>query len=155
MRVASGAKEATGEVAGGSGGGCRIAGVAVALCAGLLLASCAGTSSEDGLSAYVADHWPRWAGGMPADVPPRPGAPGYQEFIAHGQADQGQPPAGANGAAPVFETAPAASAQPPRVQAAAPASVPVAPAAPAPIDAQAEPPQPTADDSSVVHGGLY
>jgi hypothetical protein len=23
---------------------------------------------------------------MPADVPPRPGAPGYNEFIAHGQA---------------------------------------------------------------------
>ena len=45
-------------------------------------------ASEDGFSAYVADHWPHWAGGMPGDVPPRPGAPGYDEFIAHGQADQ-------------------------------------------------------------------
>lgn len=88
---------------------------------------------------------------MPADVPPRPGTPGYQEFIAHGQADQGQPPAGANGAAPVFQTAPTASAQPARAQAAAPAP---APAALPRIDAQAEP-QPAADDTSVVHGGLY
>src|SRR5947209_17180343 len=44
---------------------------------GLNLASCGG---------FVADHWPHWAGGMPADVPPRPGAPGYADFVAHGQA---------------------------------------------------------------------
>ncbi len=49
-----------------------------------LLGSCGG-ASESGVSGYVADHWPHWAGGMPADVPPRPGAPGYNEFIAHGQ----------------------------------------------------------------------
>lgn len=46
---------------------------------GLILSSCSS------FSGYVADHWPRWAGGMPDDVPPRPGAPGYEEFIAHGQ----------------------------------------------------------------------
>jgi hypothetical protein len=49
------------------------------LCLGLILSSCSS------FSGYVADHWPRWAGGMPDDVPPRPGAPGYDEFIAHGQ----------------------------------------------------------------------
>lgn len=49
------------------------------LCLGLTLGSCSS------FSGYVADHWPRWAGGMPDDVPPRPGAPGYEEFIAHGQ----------------------------------------------------------------------
>jgi hypothetical protein len=48
---------------------------------GLNLASCGG---------FVADHWPHWAGGLPDDVPPRPGAPGYSEFVAHGQANQGQ-----------------------------------------------------------------
>jgi hypothetical protein len=53
--------------------------VAVLLCGGLMLASCSS------LSAFVADNWPRWAGGMPADVPPRPGAPGYEEFIARQQ----------------------------------------------------------------------
>jgi len=45
----------------------------------LPLASC-GT-----VSGIVSDHWPHWAGGMPDDVPPRPGAPGYEEFIAHKQ----------------------------------------------------------------------
>lgn len=44
---------------------------------GLNLASC---------GSFVADHWPHWAGGLPDGVPPRPGAPGYAEFIAHGQA---------------------------------------------------------------------
>ena len=68
---------------------------AVMLGAGAMLGSCAGATSEDGFSAYVADHWPHWAGGMPSDVPPRPGAPGYKQFIAHGQADQDVlPPAG-------------------------------------------------------------
>src|ERR1700751_3386564 len=43
---------------------------------GLNLASCGG---------FVADHWPHWAGGLPADVPPRPGTPGYADFVAHGQ----------------------------------------------------------------------
>jgi hypothetical protein len=55
-----------------------VAPVAV-LCLGLMLGSCSS------FSGYVADHWPRWAGGMPDDVPPRPGAPGYEEFVAHGQ----------------------------------------------------------------------
>jgi hypothetical protein len=52
--------------------------VAILLSLGPLLGSCSG------FSGYVADNWPHWAGGMPADVPPRPGAPGYNEFIAHG-----------------------------------------------------------------------
>ena len=55
-----------------------VAPVAV-LCLGLMLSSCSS------FSGYVADHWPRWAGGMPDDVPPRPGSPGYEEFVAHGQ----------------------------------------------------------------------
>ncbi|HTZ00889.1 MAG TPA: hypothetical protein VMC05_01045 [Xanthobacteraceae bacterium] len=149
----------------------------MAVCACLALASCAGTSNEDAFSAYVADHWPHWAGGLPSDVPPRPGAPGYRQFIAHGQADQDQlpPPAGGAGlaAAPVFETAPAASGQPARAAAAAPSPVRAGPARPpaparsvaaapaaaapvaaAPVAAQAVPP-PVDDDASVVRGGLY
>jgi hypothetical protein len=53
--------------------------VAILLTLGPMLGSCSG------FAGTVADNWPRWAGGMPADVPPRPGAPGYNEFIAHGQ----------------------------------------------------------------------
>jgi hypothetical protein len=168
MRAASSARQAESEATGRVRRG---AAVVLMLAAGLLLAACAGTSNEDAFSAYVADHWPHWAGGMPGDVPPRAGAPGYNEFIAHGQADQEQtPPAGANGAAaapvtPVFQTTPGAPA--PALRAKAPA--PVARAAPAPVAAQAAPPQPAApapvaaqaapapaaDDTSVVHGGLY
>ena len=59
---------------------CAIA--AAVLGGGLLLGSCSQ------FSAYIADHWPHWAGGMPSDVPPRPGAPGYDQFIAHGQSVQ-------------------------------------------------------------------
>lgn len=139
--------------------------VAFALCAGLSLASCAGTGNEDTFSAYVADHWPHWAGGMPADVPPRPGAPGYQEFIAHGQADQAAlPPAGganapANGAAPVFQTAPSppAAANDSRPVAQAATAAPAKPAVPATPAARAAPaaPQPDAEESTVIRGGLY
>jgi hypothetical protein len=57
------------------------------LCLGLALGSCSSTSG------FVADHWPHWAGGLPADAPPRPGAPGYEEFIAHNNmAEEAQKP---------------------------------------------------------------
>jgi hypothetical protein len=131
---------------------------AIALGLALTLASCGGGASEGGFSAYVSDHWPHWAGGMPDDVPPRPGAPGYNEFVAHGQASQDAikpPPGGANTAAasapPVFQTA-----------SPAPAAAKVTPAAQVAPDVQAEPapdaaaaPQPSSDDPSVVKGGLY
>ncbi len=102
---------------------------------GLNLASCGG---------FVADHWPHWAGGLPADAPPRPGAPGYAEFIAHGQTAPGakqEPAAGAavqNGA----EQTPIAPAS----AAAAPPPTPVRAATPA---------ADTSQDPSVVNGGLY
>ncbi len=117
----------------------RLLTIACVLSLGLALGSCGG------FSGYVADHWPRWAGGMPDDVPPRPGAPGYEEFIAHGQADQmpAKPdapnPAAAN-AAPGQKSA--AGAGTPIFQ-----QVPAAPAAATNI-------QP-AEDSSIVKGGLY
>ena len=47
---------------------------------GLALGSCGSGAGS------VADHWRHWAGGMPNDVPPRPGEPGYDEFIAHDRA---------------------------------------------------------------------
>jgi hypothetical protein len=55
----------------------RLLAPAVVLCLGLGLGSCASSAG------FIADHWPHWAGGLPADAPPRPGAPGYDEFIAH------------------------------------------------------------------------
>jgi hypothetical protein len=107
---------------------------------GLGLASCGG---------FVADHWPHWAGGMPADVPPRPGAPGYGEFIAHGQA-----------APEVKQQTPAVAGVQGTVQpgAAMPAAAASAPAAPEPSGAPVRAPIADSDvtqDSSVVNGGLY
>ena len=100
---------------------------------GLNLASCGG---------FVADHWPHWAGGMPADVPPRPGAPGYEEFIAHGQPKpqpKQEPTATATAAQSGAQQAPVAPA----------------PAAPAPPVRAAAPGDDVLQDSSVVNGGLY
>jgi hypothetical protein len=39
-----------------------------------------GTINEK-LSAGVADAIPQWAGGLPADAPPRPGTAKYDEFM--------------------------------------------------------------------------
>jgi hypothetical protein len=109
---------------------------AIVLGFGLVLGSCGQ------FSGYVADHWPHWAGGMPGDVPPRPGAPGYDEFIAHGQPDR----AAAKSGAPGQQTAAGnvkASAQP----------APGTPAAPvAPVTPVEEGPT---ENPGVVHGGLY
>jgi hypothetical protein len=128
--------------------------IAVAVLAGFgpLLGSCGG-GSESGFSGYVADHWPHWAGGMPDDVPPRPGAPGYDEFIAHGQAGQDQarpiPPGGQSVASapmnPVFQKTPPAPQADTR-------------AAPEPTDSPAAVTPSvnnSPEDSSVVKGGLY
>jgi hypothetical protein len=134
--------------------------VAIALGLAFSLVSCGGGASESGFSAYVADHWPHWAGGMPDDVPPRPGAPGYDEFVAHGQANQEAMKPSAAGtnttAAPVFKTT---SSVPANQATSSPQAAPAPQAAPEP---QAEPapdtevtPRPNSDDTSVVKGGLY
>lgn len=132
----------------------------VMLCGAAVLASCAGTSNEDAFSAYVADHWPHWAGGMPSDVPPRPGAPGYNEFIAHGQANQDVPPpanspnVAVGPVTPVFQTAPPAPAASAEQAKPAPA-MSAQQVEPPPAPGAEAPPQPAAEDASVVRGGLY
>jgi hypothetical protein len=69
----------------------RLPAAAALLCLAATLGACAP------FSGFVADNWPHWAGGMPSDVPPRPGAPGYDDFIAHGEPAQtnATPPADA------------------------------------------------------------
>lgn len=96
----------------------------VVLCLGAGLGSCGG---------FVSDHWPHWAGGEPNDLPPRPGAPGYEEFIAHKPKPD---PSAATPETPGNSSAPAASADTSK-----------APAAPS-----ANRPQ---DNQGVVQGGLY
>ncbi|WGD55395.1 hypothetical protein QA641_16855 [Bradyrhizobium sp. CB1650] len=48
-----------------------------ALAAGL---SGCGTVNEK-LSAGMGDYIPQWAGGLPADAPPRPGTPQYDAYM--------------------------------------------------------------------------
>jgi hypothetical protein len=98
---------------------------------GLNLAGCGG---------FVADHWPHWAGGLPVDAPPRPGAPGYEEFVAHGQSK------------PEPKQEPAATAA--AAQSGAPLASPAS-AAPAPPVRAAAPGDDGLQDSNVVNGGLY
>jgi len=122
----------------------RSVAVALACTAALALGSCASFSDS------VADHWPHFAGGEPSDVPPRPGAPGYNQFIAHGQASQTTPSPGA-GAPPVDADATAAIKGTPIT----PDQTPSAFTEPAASDTKpAAPPKP-ADDPSAVRGGLY
>lgn len=51
---------------------------AIALVA-CVLSGC-GTINEK-LAAGVGDYVPQWAGGLPADAPPRPGTAKYEEFM--------------------------------------------------------------------------
>jgi hypothetical protein len=74
---------------------------AVLLAAALLacgLSSC-GTINEkvaNGMSDYI----PQWAGGLPADAPPRRGTPQYDEFMKERERKRLEPAANANAAAP-------------------------------------------------------
>ena len=149
----------------------RLGAAGVLLCLAAMLSACGG---------YVADHVPHWAGGLPADAPPRPGAPGYDDFIAHGQpqppsapapaADAGAGPAAATTGTVAAPNAPAASTAQAKTPAAKPGAktrngnvqvgrlqtAPASPKAEPEAAASAEPVEtPTADDPSVVKGGLY
>jgi len=145
--------------------------------AGIVLWLGAALGACSPFAGYVADNWPHWAGGLPPDAPPRPGAPGYDEFIAHGEPAQNTTAPAADaatgtttGATP--SAAPVAASPPPgkaqsrktpsgkngkvqigRVQS-APAQSTAAQEreAPAPAEPVENPP---AEDTSVVKGGLY
>ena len=56
----------------------NILAISLVLLAGAL-SGCA--SINQTLSATLADKVPQWAGGLPADAPPRPGTAQYEEFM--------------------------------------------------------------------------
>jgi hypothetical protein len=122
----------------------RFSALTAALLLSLALAACASFSNT------VSDAWPTWAGGMPKDVPPRPGTPGYEEFIAHQQSRAATPTPSAEAA----QATPASAIAPPPTAAAPP------PATPLPAAANAYAPAPPVgygrpDDQAVAQGGLY
>lgn len=100
---------------------------------------CVALGSCSSFSGFVSDTWPTWAGGMPKDVPPRPGAPGYEEFIAQ----QGRNAAPAAASAATGTTGPAANAVAP--------ATPVIDAKPQAAPSGYRPP----NDQTAVQGGLY
>jgi hypothetical protein len=56
--------------------------LAIALAATLASCGLVGCGSiNERLAAGMSDAIPRWAGGLPADAPPRPGTAKYDEFM--------------------------------------------------------------------------
>lgn len=108
---------------------------------GLALGSCASVSGA------VSDNWPTWLGGMPKDVPPRPGAPGYEEFLVQQQ--------GKNAASATAPVADANSLAMPAANANAQGPPAVAPANKAGVQAAAPGYAAPPRDQAAVQGGLY
>lgn len=79
--------------------------IATVVLAGYGLAGC-GTVNQK-ISGTVSDAIPAWAGGVPADAPPRPGTAQYDEYMrererkrllpAAERGDEAKPPASAQG----------------------------------------------------------
>ena len=64
---------------------------AIALAVTLALGGCG--SINERLAAGMSDAIPQWAGGMPADAPPRPGSAKYDEFMQERERKRLQPAA--------------------------------------------------------------
>jgi hypothetical protein len=60
----------------------------------LSLSAC-GTINEK-LADGIADYVPQWAGGLPADAPPRPGTAKYDEFMRERERKRVEPAAPKN-----------------------------------------------------------
>ena len=120
-----------------------------------LLGVCLALGGCSSFAGFVSDTWPTWAGGMPKDVPPRPGAPGYEEFIAH----QRRQDAAAGSAADPGAAAQAPAPGAPVTTATTPTRTKAAPAANPAVTRTAPQQFPPAyarpDDRPTTQGGLY
>jgi hypothetical protein len=70
--------------------------------ASLVLSGCG--SINEKLAAGAGDFIPQWAGGLPADAPPRRGTPQYDEYLKEQERKRLQPAANANASAPAPAT---------------------------------------------------
>jgi hypothetical protein len=61
---------------------------------------CGCGSINEKLSAGMGDAIPQWAGGLPADAPPRPGSAKYDEFMLERERKRLEPAAASDDAAP-------------------------------------------------------
>jgi hypothetical protein len=113
---------------------------------------CLTLPSCSSFSNLVSDNVPMWAGGMPKDVPPRPGAPGYDDFIAHQQGNAAATPAPVTAPVTTNTLPPNAAAVPTTTVARQPMPAPGA----SPNAQSALPPSTRRpDDQAAVQGGLY
>jgi hypothetical protein len=69
----------------------RFASALVATTLACSLAGCA--SINDKLASGMGEFIPQWAGGLPADAPPRPGTAKYDEFMKERERKRQQPAA--------------------------------------------------------------
>jgi len=89
----------------------RIPRPALFLAATAVASSLAGCSSiNEKLAAGMGEAIPQWAGGLPADAPPRPGTAKYDEFMKERERRRLQPAAERDDADPTAATQGAAPA---------------------------------------------
>jgi hypothetical protein len=69
----------------------RVAALAAATTVACSLAGCA--SINEKLASGMGEYVPQWAGGMPADAPPRPGTAKYDEYMKERERKRLQPAA--------------------------------------------------------------
>jgi hypothetical protein len=82
--------------------------LAISLLLGVMVPGLSGCSS---IGPVVGDALPEWAGGLPKDVPPRPGTPEYDEYRRRLTEPKAAPPASQEQG----QAAPAAATPPPRI----------------------------------------
>jgi hypothetical protein len=79
--------------------------VASLVAAAALACSLAGCASINGkLADGMGDYIPQWAGGLPADAPPRPGTAKYDEYMKERERRRMQPAAERDNNAPTAQT---------------------------------------------------
>jgi hypothetical protein len=79
--------------------------LALLLAAAFLACSLTGCASINAkLADGMGDYVPQWAGGLPADAPPRPGTAKYDEYMKERERRRQQPAAERDNATPSAQT---------------------------------------------------
>ncbi|MBW5435819.1 hypothetical protein FXB41_13810 [Bradyrhizobium canariense] len=66
----------------------------------LPVALCSCSNINEGITATMGDYVPQWAGGLPADAPPRPGSTKYDAWMKEREANRLLPASERKGAKP-------------------------------------------------------
>jgi hypothetical protein len=85
----------------------HIAAIVALTLAGFALGGCA--SINEKLSAGMGDYIPKWAGGLPADAPPRRGTPQYDEYMKERERKRLEPAVAADGSKPASPSSPSSA----------------------------------------------